>query len=68
MSHQVTATLMRTVRQSIEQIKASAAFEPDDRALTRILAHLWSAYDELDVARRELLAKELRRDDAGVAA
>lgn len=56
MSHEVTASLMQAVRESIERVQSSTAFVPDDRTLTRALAHLWSAYDELELFARDRLS------------
>ena len=42
--------LMARVRASIESLAPRAA---DERALTRALAHLWSAHDELELLARD---------------
>jgi hypothetical protein len=51
MSQDVVTMMMKLIRESIEQMQTSVGVEPD-RALTRVLAHLWSAHDELDLCRR----------------
>lgn len=48
MSDDVLAKLMRAVRESIERVRASAP-DQQDRGVTRVLAHLWSAHDELEL-------------------
>jgi hypothetical protein len=55
MSYAMTANLMRAVRESIERVESTTASAPDDRTLSRALAHLWSAYDELELFARERL-------------
>ncbi len=47
MDDDAIAELMRMVQRSIAAVEESLAQLPDERALTRILAHLWSAHDEL---------------------
>ena len=44
--------LMNLLRASIARLSESRT---DDRALTRALAHLWSAHDELELATGERL-------------
>lgn len=56
MSQQTIAQLLQTVRESIARAESSTT-QPPDRVLQRVLAHLWSAYDEL-----ELLAAQRLRD------
>ncbi len=56
MGHKMTAELMRAVRESIERVQSSTAIVPEDRTLTRALAHLWSAYDELELFARDRLS------------
>jgi hypothetical protein len=46
--------LMARVRSSIASLTARAS---DDRALTRAMAHLWSAHDELELLSRDLAGK-----------
>jgi hypothetical protein len=45
--------LMAELRASIARLAESP--QPEDRTLTRALAHLWSAYDELELLARERL-------------
>jgi hypothetical protein len=40
---------MQLVRDSIVQVESSVADHGESRALTRVLAHLWSAHDELEL-------------------
>lgn len=55
MSHETTAILMRAVRESIERVQSTTTLVPEDRALVRALAHLWSAYDEIELFARDRL-------------
>ncbi len=52
MSQDVVTMMMTAIRDSIARVQTSAGAEPD-RALTRVLAHLWSAHDELELCRRD---------------
>jgi hypothetical protein len=48
MSQETIAQLIRAVKESIARAEASKS-EPSDRVMHRVLAHLWSALDELDL-------------------
>lgn len=52
MSQDVVTRMMKAIRDSIAQVQTSAG-DAQDRAITRALAHLWSAYDELELCRRD---------------
>jgi len=52
MSQDVVTMMMKVIRESIAQVQTSAGEAPD-RALTRVIAHLWSAHDELELCRRD---------------
>jgi hypothetical protein len=45
--------LMRALRVAIAHVEGSLADHPEDRALVRALAHLWSAHDELELSWEE---------------
>jgi hypothetical protein len=51
MSQDVVTMMMTLIRESIDQVQTSVGVAPD-RALTRALAHLWSAHDGLELCRR----------------
>jgi hypothetical protein len=72
MSHAVTASLMQSVRDSIERVELSLALAPEDRTLTRALAHLCSAYDELEMFARDAsqceLLQPVQRSASGTSA
>lgn len=42
-----STTLLRAIRETIERVQAAPKPAHDERAMSRALAHLWSAYDEL---------------------
>jgi hypothetical protein len=44
--------LMQAVRDSIVRAESSVADHGESRALTRVLAYLWSAHDELELLSR----------------
>jgi hypothetical protein len=48
MSHEIMASLKQMLRDSIERLQSSTVSSPNNRALTRALAHLCSAHDEMD--------------------
>jgi hypothetical protein len=53
MSQDVIKQMLAGIRESIDELQASAGAEPS-RAVKRVLAHLWSAHDELELSRRDL--------------
>jgi hypothetical protein len=58
MSQDTVTMMMMLIRESIDQLQTSASAAPD-RAVTRALAHLWSAHDELELCRRDGRARAL---------
>jgi len=48
MNQETIAQLIGAVKESIARAEASKS-PPSDRAMQRVLAHLWSALDELDL-------------------
>lgn len=55
MGNDVLAKLMQAVRESIERVQSSAP-QSADRGVARVLAHLWSAYDELELLAHDRFA------------
>lgn len=51
MSQDVIKTMLKLIREAIAHVQTSADNEPD-RALTRVMAHLWSAHDEVELCAR----------------
>jgi hypothetical protein len=51
MTQELFATMMATLHESIARVEQSVGAHPDNRALARMLAHLWSAHDELALCR-----------------
>jgi hypothetical protein len=49
MGEQRWAELMRAIRNAITQCEDSEGEEMEQRVLVRVLAHLWSAHDELEL-------------------
>jgi hypothetical protein len=50
----MTEELTHTVREAIRLAESSTVTAEDVRPMKRILAHLWSANDELDLLQRHL--------------
>jgi hypothetical protein len=48
MGQEMVAKLLRVIRESIARVELSSVGVPDMPVLTRVLAHLWSAHDELE--------------------
>jgi hypothetical protein len=44
----MVAKLLRVIRESIARVELSAVGVSEVPVLTRVLAHLWSAHDELE--------------------
>jgi hypothetical protein len=44
--------LLSRIRDSIDQAASALPDARDQRAITRVLAHLWSAHDELELLSR----------------
>ena len=53
MARQELLEMMAEVRASIARLAETA--QTEERTVTRALAHLWSAYDELELLAREQL-------------
>lgn len=72
MSDAMTMNLMRAVTEAIEGVELSLALAPNDRTLARALAHLWSAYDELEMLARDAsqceLLQPVQRSASGTSA
>ena len=49
MDEDLLRRLMRSVMESIVHVQGSAVSAPEARAIDRVLAHLWSAHDELEL-------------------
>ncbi len=60
MSQDVVTMMMTAIRESIARVQTSAGAQPD-RAMTRVLAHLWSAHDELELCRRDAQLRAANR-------
>ena len=67
MSESVVKKVKQLVQQSIDQVESSLEVpSSDERALTRALALLWAAHDELGLVAKEL--QPFARVRAGVLA
>ena len=49
MDEDLLRRLMRSVMESIVHVQGSAVSAAEARAIDRVLAHLWSAHDELEL-------------------
>jgi hypothetical protein len=54
--------LMGSIRESIAEIEGSLVEHEHTRALARVLAHLWSAHDELELLSPVEDARRRQRD------
>ena len=53
------AVMLAAVGESIARVRSLAGDDPE-RPMRRVLAHLWSAYDELELERRDAHAARRR--------
>ena len=52
MNEETLRRLMRCVMETIIRVQTASVGAPDARATNRVLAHLWSAHDELELLGR----------------
>ena len=65
MNEEVLRRLMRSVMETIIRVQGSSVAAAHARATDRVLAHLWSAHDELELLGRPS-ALAAAGEDAGV--
>jgi hypothetical protein len=56
MSQESIAQLLKSVRESIQRAESSSGPHRDERIVKLVLAHLWSAYDELELIAAQRVA------------
>jgi hypothetical protein len=56
MSHETIAQLLKSIRESIARTESSSRQHQDERVVKRVLAHLWSAHDELELMTAQRLS------------